>query len=155
MIGKHYKSGLAIFVSLAIIMSGSFCLHILVMTALAASPAQPTVNSVTPGNMAEMSAISSMSAMGTADSCCQNCPTSPDQSVNLKSGVSMLNCCAGQTIQQTITSANPDLFSHAIVFLSMAFPAETASNPVGQHYYQTVILSPPQTVALRSIVKLE
>jgi hypothetical protein len=69
--------------------------------------------------------------------------------------VPMLNCCTGQTINPTITTASPDIFSHLLVATLTPLSASIITNPIGVHYYQTVILSPPQTVALRSIVKLE
>ena len=147
MLKQRFKSNLVFSLIAALVLSASFCLHILVMD-VSASGVMDRQPATAPGLGALMMAASA------EPSCCQNCHSSSGESLAASSAANMLNCCSAQTINPTITSASPDFSSH----LATAFPAAAVLLPnslVGRNYNQNLILSPPQAAALRSIVKLE
>jgi hypothetical protein len=143
MISKRQRINLAKILMVALLVSGSFCLHILTMAVMADSDSQsvPTEPMVKNTN-------------ATA-ACCSDCDQPAEPSLSQPPAPQQLNCCSSQTIKPTITTSNPDLLNSAAVAWCGAIPAAVIVNPVGAPYYQTVILSPPETPALRAIVKLE
>ena len=147
---KRKISGLVTALISALILSGSFCLHVITMTVLADFQPSKT-NSVS--NINEMPSMNETSSINeAASSCCQGCQDQNNPAYHSPLG-HMLNCCALDQLQ-TITSSGTDLSQGLIVSPLVTIPVNIYSD-FGNLKYTTVIMPPPQNVCLRSIVKNE